>query len=375
MTRRIGLIVNPIAGMGGAVGLKGTDGPAMLERAQALGAEPRAESRATIALRRLARLRVRSELVTGPWTMGETSARAAGLTPEILALAPSPRTTAMDTRRAAEALRLAGVELIAFAGGDGTARDVHAVIGTSVPLLGIPAGVKMRSAVFASTPVRAGEILAAWVEADLGSMPLREAEIVDVEPDDLTAGRSNSRLYGAVLVPAPAGLVPAAKSSPRVVDTVALSGLADELATTMEPGRVYLFGPGVTTQRILHALGIRDGTLLGVDAVQDGRLIGRDLGEAAILAILDRHPATIVAGVIGGQGFLFGRGNQPLSARVLARVGRERILVVAGLEKLAALDPLRLVVDTGDAAVDAMLSGWMRVRTAPGRSTLVRVGG
>ena len=285
-----------------------------------------------------------------------------------------PRTTAMDTRRAAEALRCAGVGLIAFAGGDGTARDVHSVIGTTIPLLGIPTGVKMRSAVFAPTPARAGEILAAWAKAVPGVVPLREAEIVDVEPEDLAEDRSESRLYGAALVPAPPGFVPAAKSSPRVVDSVALDGLADELATSMEPGRVYLFGPGLTTQRILHAHGIGDGTLLGVDAVQDGRLIGRDLGESAILAILDRHPATIVAGVIGGQGFLFGRGNQPLSARVLARVGRERILVVAGLEKLAALDPLRLVVDTGDPAVDAMLSGWIRVRTAPGRSTMVRIG-
>ena len=116
-----------------------------------------------------------------------------------------------------------------------------------------------------------------------------------------------------------------------------------------------------------------DGTLLGVDAVRDGRMIGRDLGEAAILKLLDAVPATVVAGVIGGQGFLFGRGNQPLSARVLGRVGRPGILVVAGLEKLTALDPPRLLVDTGDPAVDRMLAGWMRVPYGPGRSTLISV--
>ena len=142
----------------------------------------------------------------------------------------------------------------------------------------------------------------------------------------------------------------------------------------MEPGRLYLFGPGATTQRILHAHGIADGTLLGVDAVQDGRLVGRDLGEVGDPGAARPSPATIVTGVVGGQGFLFGRGNQPLGPRVLERVGRDAILVVAGMEKLTALDPLRLVIDTGDAAVDAMLSGWIRVRTAPGRSTLVRVG-
>ena len=373
VTRRIGLIVNPIAGMGGEVGLKGTDGETSLAKARELGATPRAGARATAALLPLARFAAAFELVTCPWSMGESSARDAGLTPAVLPLTPQDRTTGADTRRAAEALRRAGVEVVAFAGGDGTARDLQAALGTTLPILGIPTGVKMRSAVFAPTPARAGLILAAWLESPVGAVPLREAEVVDVEPGDLLADRPVSHLYGVAMVPAPAGYVPAAKSSPRVEDSVALDGLAGELAAAMEAGRIYLFGPGATTRRILRTLGIEDGSLMGVDAVQDGQMIGRDLNEGAILALLDRYPATIVAGVIGGQGFLFGRGNQPLSARVISRVGRERILVVAGLEKLAALDPPRLVVDTGDPAVDAMLAGWMRVRIAPGRSTLVRV--
>jgi predicted polyphosphate/ATP-dependent NAD kinase len=339
VTRRIGLIVNPIAGMGGDVGLKGTDGEAMLLRARELGAVPRAGSRTTAALLPLARVQGRFELVTYSSSMGEVPARDAGLTSTLLSLGHRGPTTGVDTRLAAKALRRAGVEVIAFAGGDGTARDVHAAIGATLPILGIPTGVKMRSAVFAPTPVRAGETLATWFAAAPGAVPLREAEIVDVDPQDLAADRPVSRLYGVALVPAPASFVPAAKASPRLVDAVALDGLAAELAATMEIGRVYLFGPGATTQRILQALEIANGTLLGVDAVQDGRLIGGDLGEPAILELLDRYPATIVAGVIGGQGFLFGRGNQPLSARV----------------------------------IDALLSGWMRVHTAPGRSTLVRV--
>ena len=319
MTRRIGLIVNPIAGMGGDVGLKGTDGEAMLLRARELGAVPRAGSRTTAALLPLARVQGRFELVTCSSSMGEVPARDAGLVPTLLPLGHRGPTTGVDTRLAAKALRRAGVEVVAFAGGDGTARDVHAALGATLPILGIPTGVKMRSAVFAPTPLRAGEILATWFAAAPGAVPLREAEIVDVDPQDLAADRPVSRLYGVALVPAPASFVPAAKASPRLVDAVALDGLATELAATMEIGRVYLFGPGATTQRILRALEIANGTLLGVDAVQDGRLIGRDLGEPAILDLLDRYPATIVAGVIGGQGFLFGRGNQPLSARDRAR--------------------------------------------------------
>ena len=167
--------------------------------------------------------------------------------------------------------------------------------------------------------------------------------------------------------------MPAAKAAPQPGDEAALDGLARELAAEAEPGRLYLYGPGATTRRLLRAQGIDDGTLLGVDAVRDGRLVGRDLGEAAILDLLGHGPATIVTGVVGGQGFLFGRGNQQLGPRVLARVGRDAIVVVAGMEKLVALKPLQLITDTGDAAVDAGLAGWLRVRTAPGRSTMVRV--
>jgi predicted polyphosphate/ATP-dependent NAD kinase len=374
VSRRIGLVVNPIAGMGGAVGLKGTDGAAGPARARQLGAVPRAVDRAALALRAITPLRSRFELVTCAGSMGEDAARVAGLVPVLLPLASSEPTTAADTRAATLALRTAGIELLAFAGGDGTARDVHAALGrSSLPVLGIPAGVKLRSAVFAPTPARAGAVMAAWLEAAPGTVPLREAELVDIDLADLQADRLVQRLYGTALVPAPRSYVPAAKAAPQSADEAALDGLARELAAEAEPGRLYLYGPGATTRGLLRAHGIEDGTLLGVDAVRDGRLVGRDLGEAAILDLLGHGPATIVTGVVGGQGFLFGRGNQQLGPRVLARVGRDAIVVVAGMEKLVALKPLQLITDTGDAAVDAGLAGWLRVRTAPGRSTMVRV--
>ncbi|MFL5335315.1 MAG: ATP-NAD kinase family protein [Geminicoccaceae bacterium] len=374
MSRRIGLVVNPIAGMGGAVGLKGTDGAAAPDRARELGAVPRAADRAALALRALAPLQGRFALVTCAGAMGEQAAHVAGLAPVLLPLASGEPTTAADTRAAALALRRAGIELLAFAGGDGTARDVHAALGRSpLPILGIPAGVKLRSAVFAPTPARAGAVMAAWLEAAPGTVPLREAELVDIDLADLQADRPVQQLYGTALVPAPRSYVPAAKAAPQLVDEAALDGLARELAAEAEPGRLYLYGPGATTRCILRAHGIDDGTLLGVDAVRDGRLVGRDLGEAATLELLGHGPATIVTGVVGGQGFLFGRGNQQLGPCVLQRVGRDAIVVVAGLEKLATLAPLQLITDTGDAVVDAMLAGWLRVRTAPACSTMVRV--
>ena len=304
--------------------------------------------------------------------VGEEAARAAGLSPLVLAEAPHEPTTAADTLAAARALRRAGVELVAFAGGDGTARDVCGVLEGALPVLGIPAGVKLRSGLFAPTPARAGAVLAAWLEAAPGAVPLREAELVDIHQEDLVADRPIQRLHGTALVPAPRGFVPAAKAGSVTTDEAALDGLAREIAAEAVVGRLHLYGPGATTRRVLRAQGL-DGTLLGVDAVRDGVLVGRDLNEAGILALLEEGPAGIVLGVVGGQGFLLGRGNQQLGPRVLRHVGRGAITVVAGMEKLLALSPLELVVDTGDAAVDAMLAGWHRVRTGPGRSTMVRV--
>ena len=356
VSRRLGLIVNPIAGMGGAVGLKGTDGAAAPDLARELGAVPRASQRAALALRALAPLRGRFELVTCGGAMGEEAARAAGLVPMLLDLAPGKPMSAADSEAAARALQRAGVELVAFAGGDGTARDIHAALSEGLPILGIPAGVKLRSAVFAPTPTRAGAILAAWLETAPGAVPLREAELVDIDPADLAADRPVQRLYGTALVPAPRSFVPTAKAAPLLIDEAALDGLARELAAEALPGRLYLYGPGATTRQVLHAQGIDGGTLLGVDAVRDGRLVGRDLSESAILGLLDEGPATIVTGVVGGQGFLFGRGNQQLGPRVIERVGRDAIVVVAGIEKLTALRPPQLITDTGDVTVDAMLA-------------------
>lgn len=367
--RRIGLIVNPIAGMGGAVGLKGTDGPDLLARAYALGAVPRASERAAAALRRLAPLRERCELLASPSSMGAWAAEAAGFVPRLLVPPHVEAIGAEQTRAAATALATAGVELILFAGGDGTARDLLAAIGDDVPVLGIPSGVKMRSGVFAPNAPRAGEIAAAWLAAAPGAMPLAEAEIVDLDDADGSA----QRLYGVLRVPAPAGFRPAAKASPRLCDAAALDGLARELAASMASERTYLFGPGTTTTRILRAIGMERPSLLGVDAVRGRRLVGQDLCEADILSLLDEGPASVVVGIVGGQGFLFGRGNQPLGARVLARVGRDAIIIVAGLEKLTALEPPRLLIDTGDAELDRLLSGWIRVAVAPGRTALMRI--
>ena len=365
--RRIGLIVNPVAGMGGAVGLKGTDD--VLERALALGAVPISSERAR---RALATLAMGSSLVTWPGLMGENAALSAGLAPMVLGKPPGEVTTAADTRRAAAALVAHGVDLLLFAGGDGTARDIAAVVGTSLPILGIPTGVKMHSGVFATGPEAAGQLASLFLGDASRLVRLREAEVLDVDEAALRAGRVSARLYGCVLVPHARTLLQNAKAGRAVDGDAVLEAACRQVAGELEPGVLHLFGPGTTTQRILRALGLA-GSLLGVDAVRDGRLVGADLAQADVLRLLADGPARIVLGVTGGQGFLLGRGNQQLGPEAIRRVGMDRFLIVADAAKLAALDPCRLLVETGEPGLDRLLAGWVRVRTGPAESVIMRV--
>ncbi|MCO5066274.1 MAG: ATP-NAD kinase family protein [Rhizobiaceae bacterium] len=364
---RLGLIVNPIAGMGGKVGLKGTDGAATLAEARRRGAVPIAGMRARRALARMGALgNVR--LITGVGDLGETVAGDLGM--EAVPVGAAPRSVAEDTRTAAAAMVASGVDLILFAGGDGTARDIFEVVGDRTPMLGVPTGVKMHSAVFATTPENAGEVTRRFLTADREQRRLRRAEVMDLDGD--REDRVSARLYGYAQVPYERARVQHAKAGAHVDDEAALDALCRAIAATLEPGCVHIFGPGTTTQRILRHAGI-DGTLLGVDAVADGRLVGSDLGEGAILSLTEGMPTRIVAGVIGGQGFLFGRGNQQISPEVIRRAGRDRVTVVSSLAKILALEDGCLFVDTGDSELDAALAGFIRVQTAPDQAVLCKV--
>jgi predicted polyphosphate/ATP-dependent NAD kinase len=201
---------------------------------------------------------------------------------------------------------------------------------------------------------------------------LRDAEIMDIDEDTSSEGRLQARLHGYARVPYMRSRVQHAKAGSTTDDEADLDAACREIAQGLESGCVHLFGPGTTTKRILRHAGL-EGTLLGVDAVADGRMIGRDLAEDSIMALTEGKPVRIVVGVIGGQGFLFGRGNQQLSASVLRCAGRERITVVASLTKILALDQHQLLVDTGDKGMDAELSGFLRVHTAPDQLVLCRV--
>jgi predicted polyphosphate/ATP-dependent NAD kinase len=374
---RLGIIVNPVAGIGGAVALKGSDGPETVALARARGAVPQAPRRAERALRELAAAAGTIEVLAAPGVMGTDVAQAAGLAVTTTGTVAQRPTTAEDTRTAAGAMRDLGVELLLFAGGDGTARDVYDAIGAELPMLGIPAGAKMHSGVFAPNPeaaARAGETF-----LRLGAKArLRDAEIADVDERAAREGRVASVLYGAARVPDLPRLVLPMKAGSRTSPSADLDALCRTVAAELEPDMLYLLGPGTTTGAVLAALGL-SGTLLGLDAVRNERLIGADLTDRELAALLDRNAGghgdrvRLIIGLVGGQGVLFGRGNRQLGPDALRRIGRGRMMILSAADKLLALDPPNLWVDTGDPELDAELAGYVRVHVGPRQQIVIKV--
>lgn len=386
----LGLVVNPVAGVGGPAGLKGSDGEAAQDAARAAGVRPRAGERAARALAVLADGGT-TDVLTGPGALGEDAARAAGLVPRVVDV---PLTgTGADTTALVRRLVDAGAGLVLFAGGDGTARDVAAGLpgpwsdagrpgGTAadrarVPVLGVPAGVKMYSACFGVSPEAAGQVARAWLDgagaSPGGDVTVRDVEVLDVDEDQVRTGRVEPRLHALVPVPVQAGRSQARKAATAASEAGAVDGVAAALAAALEPGTTYLVGPGGTTAALLRRVGVA-GTPLGVDVVRDGALVAADVDEAGALAAVRAAPgpARAVVGIIGGQGFVLGRGNQQLSARVLAAIGETLppgtapLLVAATPGKLVDLGGRPLLVDTGDPALDTRLAGPTRVVTGPG---------
>lgn len=372
----IGLVINPVAGVGGPAGLAGSDGADVQRLAVARGAHARAQERAGDALRVLASRHPGITIVTAAGAMGADAVRASGLVPAIVytpAGGDAGTTDAGDTSRAAAAVCSAGADLVLAVGGDGTLRDVSAGLaeGARTPAaLGVPAGVKMYSPVFAVSPAAAGAIAADWVNG--GGLPVAEREVLDIDEAAMRHARVEPQLYALLPVPLRPDRTQARKSPTPASEAAAVVAAARGVIALMRPGIRYLLGPGGTTAEIARQLGV-DGSPLGVDVVLDGELRVRGASEQQLLAEIGLGPARAVVTVIGGQGFLLGRGNQQLSAAVLRILGRDPLLVVAPEQKLLDLRGGPLLVDTGDAELDATLAGHVRVITGVGTSSLYAV--
>jgi len=353
--RRVGFVVNPIAGMGGRVGLKGTDG--VVEQAVAAGATPTAPDRARAFAEALVRVTKDDpnpafRWVTAGGDMGAAPLRRAGVSPDRIEVVhvPGQPTTPEDTRRTVEECIASRVELILFCGGDGTARDVADAAKDRVPVVGIPAGVKMHSGLFAISPQAAAEILVGFLR---GELRVGAAEILDLDEEAYRKGEWRVRLFATAKTLVEPQLVSAGK---LMVEELTEEAVRAELTTHFSelfeanPDALFLLGPGSTIQGIASALGIEK-TLLGIDAVVGGKTIAKDVNETEILRLLDRTPkAQLVVSPVGGQGFILGRGNLQVSPAVLRRIGTRNVIVVATPSKLAATPVLR--VDTGDPNLD-----------------------
>ncbi len=356
--KKLGFIVNPIAGMGGAVGLKGTDGKDILEKAVNLGAEPVAPARAESFLSELKSLRKDVRLIVGAGLMGETEARKHGYGCKVFG-ENREQTSNEDTVETAKQIVKEGVDILIFCGGDGTARDVLNAVDKQVPVLGVPTGVKMHSAVFAVDPKAAARITSRFLRKQL---PLWEAEVMDIDEEAFRQGRVSARLHGYLLTPYEPTLIQVAKmASPMTKDELRnQAALAVYITETMKPDVVYIVSAGTTTRTIGDLLDAKK-TLLGVDLFYNKKMIAKDVNEKQILKNIKGKAAKIIVTPIGGQGFIFGRGNQQISPQVIRQVGIDNIIVIATDNKMKNLKSLK--VDTGDPELDAEFRGTIKVVT------------
>ncbi len=370
---KLGFIVNPIAGMGGRVGLKGTDGPEVLEKARSLGAVPESPEKAMKALRVLLPLKDKIQIYTYPGSMGEEEAIAVGFEPIVLEKIDGD-TTPKDTEEAAKKMLETGVDLILFAGGDGTARNIYNAVGDKVPVVGIPTGVKIHSAVYANYPKAAGEVALKYLQGK--EMETKEAEVMDIDEEAFRSGQVTAKLYGYMKIPLEEELTQVTKSGGIGSEEEALDAISDKIIDMMEEEKdvYYIIGSGTSTRPIMEKLGLPN-TLLGIDIVKNKQLIASDVNEKQILDTIKDNKARIIVTVIGGQGYIFGRGNQQISAEVIKKVGKENIQVIASKNKLLSLGHRPLLVDTGDEEVNSMFKGYIRVLSSYNVESVIKVQG
>lgn len=369
----MGFIVNPIAGMGGRVGLKGTNG--VLKEAFARGAKPIAPIKAKEFLAKLKELQTEGsiDILTCPTPMGAEEAKAAELTTQILPMSLKSETTAEDTKLAIQFLVKSNVDLIVFVGGDGTARDILDAMKevNNVLVLGVPSGVKMHSGIFATSALDAAEVVIAFLQKATQTV---DFEIMDVDEAAFRQDHLSVKLYGFLKGPfVPMRLVCSKQVSPETIDEHENQmATARFIVENMDASATYILGPGTTIKCIADLLGVGK-TVLGVDIYRNKTVI-KDVNEQKMLQEIKDWPKVwIILSPIGRQGMLLGRGNQQISPEIIKRVGREKIIVAATRSKIQGIEGNILRVATGTPEIDNMFRGYIRVVTDYREWRLVRV--
>ncbi len=362
---RIGFLINPCAGIGGAMAMKGSDG-LNTNDLLAQGGQCLSQARAKIALQCLQKP-TDIEWITAPAMMGEDLLNTCGFHYQIVGQLPQEKTTAEDTERLATQLVAEGIDLLLFVGGDGTARNIFNALKQTDTLqqlvMGIPAGVKMHSGVYTVSPQAATRVLDILLAQEAVSIAMQEVR--DIDEDALRAGKLNSRYYGELKTPNDNRYVQQVKNSGRQDEQEMQAEIAASVVDNMEEDGLYLVGCGTTVQAVMDELDLPN-TLLGIDVLLGRELIGSDLTARALEQLLAQYPhhrAVLLLTAIGGQGHIIGRGNQQLSPTVLSRVGKDNVQVLITPDKLAELDNRPLLMDSGDPELDRQWSGWVTLHT------------
>lgn len=349
--KKIGLIVNPIAGMGGSVGLKGTDGK-MYKKALELGARPVTPQRIEDVLSLIKGRDI--YFFVAPEKMGESYIKKYDFKYKVIGEVGKD-TTAEDTKRIAKEMIEGGIEILIFVGGDGTARDICDAVDLKIPVVAIPSGVKMFSPVFTVSARAAAEMI------DSLKNQFIEKEVLDIDEDAFRENRLAAKLYGYLKVPEIKSLLQGGKEASNVSKSAEENKreIAEYIFENMKNNILYILGPGTTVKVIADRIGVEK-TLLGIDAVYNKKLVGKDLNEEIILELINIYKkAKIIVTPIGGNGFIFGRGSKQITSEVLGIVGKENIIVVGTPDKIGKLEYLR--IDTGDIKVDKKLGGYIKV--------------
>jgi len=352
MVSKIGFIVNPVAGMGGKVGLKGTDG--VVKEAIKRGAKPIAPKKAEETVKAFFKNYSKDNLewFTCSGSMGYDELKNSGIkNVKIVYEQSNSITTSDDTKNACKKILGQNVDLILFCGGDGTARDILEIVKNNIPILGIPSGVKMHSGAFAINTSAAARMLHEFVNKTL---TIGEVEIMDLDEERYRQGEWNIKLFGIAKGIVEPTYVQVGKSTfESVSDNEIRDELSEHIIDEIEENKDYLyfFGSGGTIDYIANKMNIKN-TLLGIDAVYKKKIVGSDLNEKAILEILEKYPkAKVILSPIGSQGFILGRGNLQLSPKVIKKIGLDNIIVISTPNKLAHTPIIR--VDTGDKKLDS----------------------
>lgn len=359
---KLGLVINPIAGIGGSVALKGSDGVGVAEQALALGATAKSNTRASLALKILLPYKENIIIYTVSGDMGEHTSKALGFNTQVVHVVENEATTELDTEQAVTALIHHDIDLLLFAGGDGTARNVCHIVEDKFPVLGIPAGCKIHSGVYAITPKAAGRVVELMITNQLVS--LTDADVMDIDESLFRQGIVKAKRFGEMQVPSELRYIQAVKSGGKESDELVLQDIAADVIAKMDD-ELFIIGSGSTTAFVMEELALEN-TLLGVDAICQQAVVANDLTEPQLWQLIQpyaRGKVKLVITLIGGQGHIFGRGNQQLSPRIIRAIGKENILIIATKTKLNALQARPLIADTSDSELDIELSGYLPVIT------------